>query len=197
MVATADEAAAAAAQLGYPVVAKVASGVVHKSDVGGVRLNIRDETGLRDAYADLAALAGPKVLLQQTLSSETEVIAGIVQDPQFGPVIMVGIGGVLADLISDHQLRLAPLDETAAEAMIDRLRMVRLIDGYRGRPALSRKALVQLLLNLSDLAVDLPEVVELDLNPVVGLGDDVLAIDAKVRIAPAEHHDDLLRQLRR
>jgi acetyl coenzyme A synthetase (ADP forming)-like protein len=200
VVADADAAAVGARELGYPVAAKLARGAVHKTEIGGVHLNIADEPELRAAFAALHA-TGPgarDVLLQPMVGPGTELIAGAIQDPQFGPVVMVGAGGVLADMIADRQLRLAPLSEEDAEQMVNRLRTAALLDGYRGRPVVSRTAVQRLLLRIAALADDLPEVVELDLNPVVCLGhDELVVVDAKIRIAPAaESPDPVLRRLR-
>jgi acyl-CoA synthetase (NDP forming) len=198
VVADADAAVAAARELGYPIAAKVASGAVHKTDVGGVRLNIADEHGLRAVVAELQAAAPGDVLIQPMVGPGTELIMGAVQDPQFGPVVMVGAGGVLADMIADRQLRLAPLSEQDAEQMVSGLRTAALLDGYRGRPMVSRPAVQRLLLRIAALVDDLPEIAELDLNPVVCRGrDDLIAVDAKIRIGPAsEAPDPVLRQLR-
>ena len=199
VVSDADAAAAAAAELGYPVVVKVARGTVHKTDIGGVRLDISDEAALREAVIDVQTASGTSdVLIQPMVGPGTELIAGALQDPQFGPVVMLGAGGVLADMIADRQLRLAPLTADDADDMIARLRTAPLLDGYRGRPVVDRRAVRRLLQRLATLADDLPEVAELDLNPVICRGgDDLIVVDAKVRIAPAQPAPDpVLRQLR-
>jgi hypothetical protein len=138
------------------------------------------------------------VLLQPMTGSGVELIIGAVQDQQFGPVVMIGAGGVLADMIADRQLRLAPLSDDDADDMIGRLRTAPLLDGYRGGPVVSRAAVRGLLVRLAALANDLPEVAELDLNPVICRGgDDLIVVDAKVRVAPAPVlPDPLLRRLR-
>ena len=192
-----DDAAIAAAELGYPVAVKLAGGTVHKTDVGGVRLGIADEQALREAFAAMHSAGSADVLIQPMAPPGTELIAGAVQDAQFGPVVMLGAGGVLADMIADRQFRLAPLTAEDADAMIGGLRTSALLDGYRGRPVVSRQAVRMLLLRLAALADDLPEVAELDLNPVICLGDDLVVVDAKVRLAAAQPAPDpVLRQLR-
>jgi acyl-CoA synthetase (NDP forming) len=126
-----------------------------------------------------------------------ELIAGVLQDPQFGPLLMLGAGGVLADMIADRQFRLAPVTIQDADQMIAGMRTAPLLDGYRGRPVVSRAAVRELLLRLAALAEDLPEIAELDLNPVICSGDELVVVDAKVRIAPAPASvDPVLRQLR-
>lgn len=200
IVSDADSAAQAAAELGYPVVAKLVGGPVHKTDVGGVRLGIADEAGLREAFAAITAAApdAAGVLLQPMVrSGGTELIAGAIQDPQFGPVVMLGAGGVLADMIADRQFRLAPLAASDADEMIAGLRTAPLLDGYRGREPVSREAVRDVVLRLASLADDLPQVAELDLNPVICHGDELVVVDAKVRLAPAPAMPDpVLRQLR-
>jgi acyl-CoA synthetase (NDP forming) len=128
-----------------------------------------------------------------------ELIMGAVEDPQFGPVVMIGAGGVLADMIADRQLRLAPLTDDDADDMIGRLRTAPLLDGHRGGPVVSRSAVRRLLVRLAALANELPEVAELDLNPVICRGgDELIVVDAKVRVAAAPTlPDPVLRQLRR
>ena len=198
VVADTDAAVRAAAEFGYPVAVKLAGGVVHKTDVGGVRLGVGDETALREAFAAVrAAGSASDVLIQPMVAAGTELIAGAVQDAQFGPVIMLGAGGVLADMIADRQFRLAPVSVEDAEEMIAGLRTAPLLDGYRGRQKVSRRALRTLLLQLAALADDLPEVAELDLNPIICRGDQLLVVDAKIRIAPSPPTPDpMLRQLR-
>ena len=201
-----EDAVRAAAELGYPVAVKLAGDTVHKTDVGGVRLGIADEQELRSAFDAVQAVeAGRRgdpdcadVLIQPMAPGGTELIAGVLQEPRFGPVLMLGAGGVLADMIADRQFRLAPLTIQDADQMIAGMRTAPLLDGYRGRRVVSRPAVRDLLLRLAALAEDLPEVAELDLNPIICEGDDVLVVvDAKVRIAPAPlTADPVLRQLR-
>jgi acyl-CoA synthetase (NDP forming) len=193
-----DAAVQAGADLGYPLVAKIARGTVHKTEAGGVRLDLRDDDAVRDAVAAIQATGAHDVLLQPMVGSGVELIIGAVQDQQFGPVVMIGAGGVLADMIADRQLRLAPLTDADADDMIGSLRTAPLLDGYRGGPVVSRPAVRRLLVRLAALANDLPEVAELDLNPVICRGDDeLIVVDAKVRVATAPTlPDPLLRQLR-
>ncbi len=199
VVRTADDAVAAAVELGYPVAVKVAVGGLHKTDIGGVRLNIVTEAEVRAAFSDLALLCpgGPAILVQPMQRPATEVIVGALQDPLFGPAVMIGAGGVLADLIADRSFRLAPVTGSDAAAMIGALRTARLFDGYRGAPVVSRSALADLLVRVGILADDLPEVAELDLNPVICRGQDVVVVDARIRVAvPTPKPDPGLRQLR-
>lgn len=178
------EAEAAAELLGYPVAVKVA-GVVHKSDIGGVRLGIGGAEQLRSAYQRMAGVASDGLLLQPMVAGDAEIIVGGMQDPVFGPVVMVGAGGVFADLVADRRFLLAPVGVGQTAAAIGQLRLARVLDGYRGRPPVSRQALAELVSRVAALVDDLPEVAEIDLNPVLGHGEDLVAVDAKIRLAPA------------
>ena len=187
--------------LGYPVVAKLAAAGMHKSDFGGVRLNLRDAAALRHAYRELAAaspdpIAG--VLVQPMVENGTEIIVGVVRDPEFGGLVMLGAGGVLVDVLDDRAFRLAPVSARQADAMIGELRVARILDGYRGAPAVSRPALCDILVRVSTLAADLPEIAELDINPLVCTGQGIVAVDVRIRVdTPQPLPDPLLRRLRR
>ncbi len=198
---TIEGAVRAAAELGYPVAVKLSGGGIHKTDVGGVRLNVRDEGAVRRACEQIAAAASgpfPELLVQPMVSGGTEVIVGVVRDPQFGPLIMLGVGGTLVDLLDDRTFRLAPVSATEADAMIGELRLARLLDGFRGAPVVSRSALREVLVRVAALAADLPDIAELDLNPIVCTGEGLVTVDARIRVsAPLLDRDPLLRQLRR
>jgi acyl-CoA synthetase (NDP forming)/ribosomal protein S18 acetylase RimI-like enzyme len=199
VVTDATAAAKAGAELGYPLAVKLAGGGTHKTEVGGVRLGVEDEAALLVAFAELQAVqpSSAGVLLQAMAQSGLEVIVGAIQDELVGPVVMLGVGGVLSDLIADRTFGLAPLAAGDAEAMVARLRLSRLLDGYRGGVSVSRPALGDLVARVAALAADHPEVAELDLNPVIGNGDQLVAVDARIRIAvPASKPDPTLRQLR-
>ncbi len=198
--ASASEAAAVAEEIGFPVALKIARGdVVHKSERGGVSLDLTDGQAVADAYSHVVAGCGdgdPRVVVQQMVPAGTELIVGAVQDPQFGPVVMLGAGGVLSDVLADRSFRIMPLTETDAAAMIDGLRMAPLLDGFRGRPIVSRDAVRELLHRVAALVDDFPQIAELDLNPVVCLGSDLIVVDAKIRLsAAAARPDTLVRQL--
>jgi acyl-CoA synthetase (NDP forming) len=192
-----DEAASAAARLGYPLVAKLAAPGVHKTEAGGVRLGLAGEASLRAAVAELSQLGDGQVLLQPMLSGGTELIVGSVHDAQCGQLVMVGAGGVLTDILGDHAFGLAPLTGADAAALVDSLRAARLLDGYRGAPVVDRAAVRDVLVCIGTLADDLPEVAEIDVNPLIARADGLFAVDARVRIAaPPRHPDPLVRQLR-
>ncbi|HZR91952.1 MAG TPA: GNAT family N-acetyltransferase [Gaiellaceae bacterium] len=179
---TADEAVAAASELGYPVVVKTAEVGVHKTERGLLALNLADEEAVRRAVADI----GLPVVVQRMVTGGAELLAGVVQDPVFGPLVAFGPGGVFAELIGDAQFRLAPLTDVDADELVRCGKVGKLVAGYRGAPASDAAALADLLLRLSQLADNHPEVSELDLNPVVGLPAGCLAVDARIRLRPAE-----------
>jgi acyl-CoA synthetase (NDP forming) len=180
--ATKAEAVAAANELGFPVVLKTAAAGAHKTEQGGIALDLGDETAVRDA----AERIGAPFLVQPFVRGGAELLAGAVQDPVFGPLVAFGPGGVLAELIGEAQFRLAPLTDRDAGELVRSGKAGRLVAGFRATPAADEHALVDLLLRLSRLAEDLPEVVELDLNPVLALPDRCLAVDARVRVAEHE-----------
>lgn len=180
IVATPEEAVQAARELGFPVVVKTAVPGAHKSEQGGVALELRTETAVREA----AGRIGAPLLVQPYVEDGVELLAGVVQDPVFGPLVAFGPGGVLAELIGEAQLRLAPLTDRDVEEVVRSGRVSRLLGGFRGAPAADEEAVVDLLLRLSLLADDLPEVAELDLNPVLALPHGCLAVNARVRVAP-------------
>ncbi len=193
---TGDEAVKAAADLGYPVAVKLAAPGVHKTDVGGVRLNIADEAALRAAVDEMSTIGGP-LLLQPMISGGTELIVGSVHDPHCGPLVMVGAGGVLTDVLGDRSFGFAPLTDAEAGELIANLRSARLLDGYRGAPVVSRAAVRDVLVRIGALVDDVPEIAELDLNPLICRPDGLHAVDARIRIAiPPRHPDPLVRQLR-
>ncbi|HEY2936102.1 MAG TPA: GNAT family N-acetyltransferase [Gaiellaceae bacterium] len=178
--ADADEAAAAARELGYPIVVKSAAAGAHKTETGGVALDLRDEAGVRIA----ADRIGYPVVLQPMVQGGAELLAGLVQDPVFGPLVAFGPGGVLAELIGEASFRIAPLTDVDARELVHEGKAGRLVAGFR-RAAADADALTDLVLRLSRLAEDLPEVVELDLNPVLALADGCVAVDARVRVQRA------------
>jgi acyl-CoA synthetase (NDP forming) len=177
-----DDAVAAAAEIGFPVVVKTAAAGAHKTETGGVALDLRDE---EHVVASTERIGTP-VIVQAYVSGGAELLAGIVQDPVFGPLVAFGPGGVLAELIGDATFRLAPLGDVDAKELVLEGKAGRLVRGFRGAPAADDAALVDLLQRLSALAEDLPEVAELDLNPVIALPAGCVAVDARIRVQPAE-----------
>jgi succinyl-CoA synthetase beta subunit len=178
VVATAEEAVEAAQALGRPVVLKTAAAGAHKTESGGVALDLQTDEEVRAA----AERIGGPLLVQPMIKSGTELLAGIVQDPVFGPLVAFGPGGVFAELIGGAQFRIAPLTDLDAVELVQGGKAGQLVDGFRGAPAADADALADLMHRLSALAVDLPEVAELDLNPVLALPDRCVAVDARIRL---------------
>jgi acyl-CoA synthetase (NDP forming) len=188
------EAVAAAEELGYPLVAKaIAPGLVHKSEVGGVVLGLTSassvevavrslETRLRAAGHTLEA-----ILLQREVSEGIEALVGMVADPTFGPLVVCGLGGVQAELLRDAAFRLTPVSNLDAAEMVASLRLRALLDGYRGSSPGDRTALLELIQRVSALTDAVPELREMDLNPVRVLtpGRGVVVLDARLRVAPS------------
>jgi acyl-CoA synthetase (NDP forming) len=173
-----DEAVRAARELGFPVVVKSAEPGAHKTEHGGVALDLAGPDEVRSA----AERIGGPVVVQAMIRGGVELLAGIVQDPVFGPLVAFGPGGVLAELIGEARFRLAPVTDADARALVHEGKAGRLVGGFRGLPGADPAALVDLLGRLSRLGEDRPEVAELDLNPVLGLVDGYVAVDARIRV---------------
>jgi len=197
---TEADAVSAAAAAGYPVVLKAeVPGLVHKTDAGAVLLDLRDEDRVRSGYRRLASHFGPRltgVLVQPMITDGTEVIVGVQDDQMFGPLVVFGLGGVATEVLADHAARLAPLTEADADMLINSIRSAPLLHGHRGAPAADLAALRDVLMRVSRLADDLPEVTELDLNPVIARPDGVVAVDARIKVTPQVPQDPFLRRLR-
>lgn len=189
LAASRQAAAAAAAEIGYPVVLKIVSpDVVHKSDAGGVALNLASESEVVAAYDAImarvtAAFPQAKLLgvsVQPQAPAGLELIVGMSRDAQFGPVIMFGLGGIFVEVIEDVTLRLVPLKRRDVREMLDEIKGAKLLGQFRGRPPVDRTALEDLLLKLSDFVAAHPEIEQIDLNPVLAYPNGVLAVDARV-----------------
>jgi acyl-CoA synthetase (NDP forming) len=177
-----EGAVAAARELGVPVVVKSAVPGAHKTETGGIALDLATEQEIRAAVERI----GLPVVVQPLIKGGAELLAGVVQDPTFGPLVAFGPGGVFAELIGEAQFRIAPLTHADAEDLVLSGKAGRLVAGYRGAPPADGSALVDLVLRLAQLAGDVTEVAELDLNPVLGLPDGCVAVDARVRLRRAE-----------
>lgn len=187
----AAEAAAAAARIGYPVAVKVLSrAITHKSDVGGVALDLVSEQAVQDAVRDMidkmhaqagnAKLDGFVVQPMIKRPHASELILGAAEDPVFGPILMVGHGGVAAEVIDDKALALPPLDPVLAEDALSRTRVDRLLRGYRDRPAAARAEVGRAMVQLSQLIADVDEIAELDINPLLADENGIIALDARI-----------------
>jgi len=184
-----EEAVEAAVRIGFPVVLKVVSPqVLHKSDVGGVLLNLKDEEGVREAYRRIHGNVKAKVpeaviegiLIQEMAPSSTEVIVGATRDPTFGPTIMFGLGGIFVEILKDVSFRLLPIEQADAEEMIGEIKAYKILEGARGMPKADREALIEILLKTSDMLMDYPEIKELDLNPILVYEKGAKIVDARV-----------------
>ena len=186
--ADADAAVAAADEVGYPVVAKLnGEGIAHKTERGLVRLNLADADAVRQAADELLAAATPEdgevsVLVAPFLKANRELIAGIHRDPQFGPTVMLGIGGILAEALADVAFRLAPFERVDAADMLDQLRTQALLGEVRGEPAVDRTAVEDVLLALAKVAVERDDVRSADLNPLLVVDGKPIAVDALVEV---------------
>jgi acetate---CoA ligase (ADP-forming) len=192
---TLDEAVAAGEAVGYPVVLKVASAAIsHKTDVGGVAVGLADRTALSDAFTRMARevprrapgarIEGYEVEAQ--VPGGTEVLVGVQRDPNFGPIVVFGLGGIYVEVLRDVTFRLAPVRPLSARHMIESVRGYPMLEGARGRPPGDLDALAEAIERVSQLAVERPEVTELDLNPLIvrPAGEGVVAVDARVVLAP-------------
>jgi acetyl coenzyme A synthetase (ADP forming)-like protein len=185
---TADEAVRAAAEIGFPVVVKAVGGtVVHKTELGAVRLNLQDEQGVRAAVVDLEArLKGrvEAVLVQQMVAGGVEMVVGALTDPSFGPLVMAGTGGIFVELLADTVFRLCPLTDGDAGEMIEEMKGHVLLRGYRGTPRADEAAFRSTLLRVSQLVVACPEIQEMDINPLMVLASGAVAADVRIHVGP-------------
>jgi acyl-CoA synthetase (NDP forming)/GNAT superfamily N-acetyltransferase len=190
---SADEAADLARVFGYPVVAKIASArAVHKTEIGGVRLHLGNEHAVRTAYAELFATASNAlggalegILIQPMVTEGTETLIGLTQDPMFGPLVAFGLGGIQVELFRDVGFRTAPLTDRDADEMMRSVRGFALLQGYRNKPAADLHGLREVLLKVSYLGAQIPELAELEFNPVIALpagrGCQIVDVRARVR----------------
>ena len=183
---TPDEAVNAADALGYPAVVKTAEAGAHKTETGGVALDLQHADEVRAA----ATRIGCPVIVQPMITGGVELLAGVAHDPVFGPLVAFGPGGVLAELIGDVHFRLTPLTDIDADELVSSGKAGRLIAGFRGAAPADGAALADVLHRLSQLADDLPELAELDLNPVIGLPGRAVVVDARIRVARPQLRTD-------
>jgi len=190
---TADEAAIQASKIGFPVAVKLLSSTIsHKTDVGGVILDLNSDGEVKQAFnnitANLAKIGRDKemegVTLQRMVKGGVETIVGVTQDPSFGPLMMFGSGGIYAELVKDVSLRLHPLTDLDASEMVRSIKMAKLLEGYRGSPPGDLEAIEDLLLRLSAMVEDLPQIDELDFNPVkiMPKGEGYRLLDARIMV---------------
>ena len=184
-----EEAISISRKLGFPVVLKIASpDVVHKSDAGGVRLGLKTARQVGKAYDDILKTVRQKypearlqgVAVQKMARPGVEVIIGMSQDAQFGPVLMFGLGGILVEVLKDVSFRIVPIVRRDAAEMVREIKGYPLLEGYRGQEAVDVSYLEEMLIRVSDFVEQNPEVKELDLNPVFAYSDGAVAVDARV-----------------
>jgi acetyl-CoA synthetase (ADP-forming) len=190
-----NEAVLKAKDVGFPVVLKVISPQIsHKSDVGGVILNIGDENELRVEYEKLIAEVSRKapqakvagILVEKMMPPSTEVIVGGIKDRQFGPSIMFGIGGIFTEVYDDVAFRVAPIDKIDALNLIHELKGSKILEGTRGKPPADLNSIINVLINASDLMMQHGAISQLDLNPVIAYSDSVCAVDSRIVIGQTE-----------
>ena len=186
-----DEAVQIAEEIGYPVVMKIASpDILHKSDIGGIKVGVSGATNVRDAF-DLIVYRATRympdatiwgVQVQEMVMGGKEIIVGMNRDPQFGPLLMFGLGGIYVEVLKDVTFRVAPISSLDAKEMIQEIRAYHLLQGVRGEKASDQDAIAEVLLRISQLVTDFPEIVELDINPllVCELGQGAVAVDARL-----------------
>jgi acetyl-CoA synthetase (ADP-forming) len=182
-------------QIGYPVALKIVSPqILHKSDVGGVVLNVNSENSIKEAYKKLTEEVGRKmpeaqilgIMVEKMMQPSTEVIIGGVRDNQFGPSVMFGIGGIFAEVYNDVAFRVAPLDKIDAFSLMNDIRGSKILRGLRGEPAADTEAIANVLLNVSALMTEHSAISQLDLNPVIVYPDSACAVDSRIIINPAQ-----------
>jgi len=199
LVSTVDEAIDAATQLGYPLVMKIVSpDIIHKSDVGGVRLNLNTRQEVADAFELMMMRVARKapdaflegVYLERMVEKGREVILGMARDQQFGPMLMFGLGGVFVDIMQDVTFYLAPITSAEAMEMLMGTRSYRLLEGFRGEEGVDITVIAEALQRISQLVTDFPQIEELDINPfkVRGLGEESVVVDARIVLAAEGNH---------
>jgi len=175
--------------MGYPVAMKIVSpDIVHKSDIGGVVLGIASAARAGRAYRQIISSVSKSVpnariegvSVQKTAPAGVEIIIGMIKDPQFGPAIMFGLGGVLVEVLRDVAFRLVPVDPVDAAEMIREIKGFVLLQGYRGQPPVDIKRLEEIIVKVSNFIKKNPRIVELDLNPLIATGNSIVAVDARI-----------------
>lgn len=183
------DAESAAGELGFPLVMKgLAPGIVHKTEQGLVRIGIQSRETVAATYASLRAAMpnGGRILMQEQISSPIELIAGFFRDPQFGPSVMLGLGGIFAEALEDRVFAVAPLDKRDAYLLMDRIRAQKVLNGFRSAPAVDREALADILIHLGELGMSCARIQAIDINPLIVLNGTPLAVDATIQLARNE-----------
>jgi acetate---CoA ligase (ADP-forming) subunit beta len=179
-----QEALKFAHEIGYPVVLKGSSRTLtHKTEHRLIELDIDNDDALQKAYAALQERGKGQldgILVQQMIKGERELVAGLIRDPQFGPCVMFGLGGIFTEVLKDVTFRVAPLEMRDALEMMDEIKAKKLLEAFRGKPAVNREILARTLINLGRIGLEIDEVAEIDINPLIIFGDTPIAVDALV-----------------
>ena len=185
-----SEAKVIARKIGFPVVMKIVSPqVIHKTDAGGVKLNVNSDNEVAAAFDEItrnarnynakADIRG--VLIEKMVKPSTEIIIGVTRDPTFGPAIMFGLGGIFVELLKDVSFRIAPITQSDAKEMINEIKALPMLQGFRGGPNVDLKNIVETLLKVSKFTIDyIDDILEIDLNPIFAYDDHLLTVDARV-----------------
>jgi len=184
-----EKAATEAERIGFPVVAKASGAVLlHKTEVGGVALNLKSPAEVKDEAGRLLKIPGCQaVLVQEMVAGDRELVCGLTRDAQFGPCVMFGLGGILTEVLDDVAFRLAPLTQTDAMEMLQEIRSAKILGPFRGQPPADRAALSRILVALGAIAVQYEAIREIDLNPVkIRVDGSPVAVDALISLAPTE-----------
>jgi acyl-CoA synthetase (NDP forming) len=181
---TADDAVAAAKEIGYPVVLK-GSGeeLAHKTEMNLIALNLKDEAEVREAFKNLTsnpAAEVKEVLVQQMIKGDRELVVGLTRDAQFGPCVMFGLGGIFTEILEDVSFRVAPLTRWDAMDMMTEIRAKKILDAFRGKPAVDKEKLADILIAVGKIGMELDQVAEIDINPLKILDGKPVAVDALV-----------------
>jgi len=186
---TEEEALKVAKRLGFPLVMKIVSpDIMHKTDIGGIMMNIINPPQVRESYKDIicnvrenkpeARING--MLLYKQAPKGVEVIVGMIRDPQFGPTVMFGLGGIFTEILKDVAFRVCPVERTDIEEMLAEIEGIKMLQGYRGRPRCDVQAIIDIIMEISRLALDYSVITEIDLNPIIVYEKGAIVVDAKV-----------------
>jgi len=184
LVKTKEEAIHAAKEIGFPVVLKgCAPEITHKTELNVVELDLRDDTSVADAYDRIASHKGVSmdgVLVQEMIKGDRELVIGLTRDPQFGPCVMFGLGGIFTEILNDVSFRIAPLENRDALEMAKEIRGHKILDAFRGKPPVNLDILCQALISIGNIGLEFEQIKEIDINPLIINGDKPVAVDALV-----------------
>jgi acetyl-CoA synthetase (ADP-forming) len=182
IVKTEEEAASAAAEIGYPIVLKGSGAeLAHKTEMNLIRLDLRTDGEVREAFKSLKKNSAVKeVLVQQMVKGDRELVVGLTRDPQFGPCVMFGLGGIFTEILEDVSFRVAPLTQWDAEDMMEEIRAKKILGAFRGKPAVDKKIMADVLISIGKIGLEYEAVKEIDINPMKILNGKPVAVDALV-----------------